>query len=447
MDVLELLHIMKKYLLIFCLILNTSIGFSQVINVSTTTYTVPQLVTDVLFGSSIGGGACAGTLSNITWSTGTNFGSTNGIGSFTNTNPNFPLSSGVILTSGSVAAAPGPNSTVQSNGTNAWTGDTQLFNYIQGLGIDPALTSYHNATTLQFDFVPLTNTMSFDFLFASEEYGTYQCEFSDAFAFFLTNTTAATPTTNLALVPFTTSPVSVLTIRDVAYNPGCGSVNASFFDKYYLLPQGLNPNTAPINFNGHTVKMTANSTVVPNNTYHIKLVVADRNDTQLDSAVFLGGGSFNIGQASITGAVGSTFEGINNFTGNLARCFGTTLELRAGTAQIPGVTYQWQLGGINIPGATNYTYTVTQPGTYGIVITFSTGCQQIDTTVVEYLPAMAINAPVDLFACPSGTFNLASNTATVLGAFVPDTIYYYTSAINATNFNLPIPAATVAFGN
>jgi hypothetical protein len=84
---------MKKIVLNIIMFCVTFIGYSQVINVNTTTYTVPQLVTDVLFGSGTGGGACAGTVSNITWSTGTNFGGPNGIGYFTNTNPIFPLNS------------------------------------------------------------------------------------------------------------------------------------------------------------------------------------------------------------------------------------------------------------------------------------------------------------------------------------------------------------------
>lgn len=45
--------------------------------------------------------------------------------------------------------------------------------------------------------------------------------------------------------------------------------------------------------------MNASSAVTPYTVYHIKLVVADRNDTSWDSAVFLEGGSFNIGQADL----------------------------------------------------------------------------------------------------------------------------------------------------
>jgi hypothetical protein len=118
---------MKKILLSFLLLFISIESYSQAINVSTTTYTVPQLVTNVLFGSGVGGAACAGTISNITWTSCGN----SGIGSFTNTNPNFPLQSGVVLVSGNVTDTPGPNDTTQSNGNCA--GDQELFDYIDNL--------------------------------------------------------------------------------------------------------------------------------------------------------------------------------------------------------------------------------------------------------------------------------------------------------------------------
>ena len=71
---------MKK-ILNLTFILLTAIGFSQPITVSTSSYTVPEMVNNVLIGS-----PCVSD-SNITWSTGANFGSTNGIGFFQNTNP------------------------------------------------------------------------------------------------------------------------------------------------------------------------------------------------------------------------------------------------------------------------------------------------------------------------------------------------------------------------
>ena len=41
--------------------------------------------------------------------------------------------------------------------------------------------------------------------------------------------------------------------------------------------------------------ITAMATVIPNDQYHIKLVIADDQDTLFDSAVFLSAGSFDIG--------------------------------------------------------------------------------------------------------------------------------------------------------
>ncbi|WP_333659110.1 hypothetical protein, partial [Flavobacterium sp.] len=61
---------MKKLLLLITLLAFT-IGFSQPVNVSTTSHTIPQLVNNVLINS-----PCVNA-SNITWRTGTNFGSSN----------------------------------------------------------------------------------------------------------------------------------------------------------------------------------------------------------------------------------------------------------------------------------------------------------------------------------------------------------------------------------
>src|SRR6218665_1868314 len=101
---------MKKILLFFIMAISLPI-FSQSITVSTSAYTVPQLLTDVLVNK-----PCV-PVNNITWRTGTNFGSTNGIGYFTNTNPAFPLQSGVILNTGNVLNAPGPNNTQLDDGS------------------------------------------------------------------------------------------------------------------------------------------------------------------------------------------------------------------------------------------------------------------------------------------------------------------------------------------
>ncbi len=255
--------------------------------VSTTQYTPEQLVADLLLGN-----PCVDVF-NISAVSGNNFGNVNGIGSFVSTSESFPISSGLILSSGSALNAQGPNSTTLSDGAGNWPGDAQLDAIILS-ATGQALQS-HNASILEFDFVSAHEYMSFNFLFASEEYGNFQCQFSDGFAFLLTDLNTGI-TTNLAVVPGTNAPVSVVTIRDAAYNPGCPSVNEGFFGGYF----GNQPFGTSINFNGNTALMTASSAIIPNNPYHIKLVVADRQDSAYDSAVFIQAGSFSSGPPSCT---------------------------------------------------------------------------------------------------------------------------------------------------
>ncbi|MCF6133254.1 choice-of-anchor L domain-containing protein, partial [Flavobacterium wongokense] len=420
---------MKRILLLIIIFLTGFNSFSQPITVSTTTYTVPQLVQDVLFAPTTGSASCVGTISNITWSTGntgTN-GSYNGIGYFTNSNPAFPLSSGVILTTGDVTGTPGPNDYELGDAADVqWPGDQDLFDYMDGLGIDPNLLDYNDATILEFDFTPLTTTMSFDFLFASEEYGVYQCDYSDAFAFFLTNLTAGTPTTNLALIPTTTVPISVVTIRDGAYYSGggvnCGSSHAGYFGNFN---GGAAAPGSATNFNGETVLMTASSNVIPNNVYHIKLVIADRNDNQFDSAVFLGGGSFDIGTPNIAGT-GSEFGGFTDFTGLNSVCSSASLVVEAGSAPITGATYAWTLDG-NPVGTNSFTYTITQAGVYGVTITYPGGCQQTDSMTVQYRPSLALGTPNDLTQC-SAPFNLMQNTPVIQNGVSNPVTYHHTLA-------------------
>ncbi|HRN98410.1 MAG TPA: fibronectin type III domain-containing protein, partial [Flavobacterium sp.] len=133
--------------------------------VTQTDYTQVQLIQDVLLNST-----CA-SASNITWSTGTNFGSTNGIGYFERNGADFPFENGIVLSTGNAAEAPGPNLDIQSNGNDAWPGDADLEAVLAAQGINDET---NNATIFEFDFIPITNSISFRFVFASEEYGVFQ---------------------------------------------------------------------------------------------------------------------------------------------------------------------------------------------------------------------------------------------------------------------------------
>ena len=356
------------------------------ISTTTTLYSVDELVTDVLIDSE------CNQAFNVTYSTGSNFGSTNGIGYFEANGSSWPFENGLIMTSGDVANAAGPESGVLVDGDYSWPGDGDLEAFIPGLNAGDT----NNASVIEFDFVPVSNNISFDFIFAAEEYGTFQCTFTDAFAFLLTDSSGNT--TNLAIVPGTNDPISVLTVRDDQYNESCESVNAEWFANYYG-PGGLPPLTSPTNFIGHTEVMTAQSVVIPNELYNIKLVVADDGDTIYDSAVFIDGGSFDIGQLDLG-------EDILVSSGN-ALCEGQEIILDAG-ALPNNSSIEWFMDGTLIEGATDVTITVTETAFYSATITVdNTDCTYGDDILVEFFQSPSIIAVDDnIIKCANEEFIL-----------------------------------------
>jgi gliding motility-associated-like protein len=422
---------MKKIVTLIALFSSLNL-LSQAITVDVNSHTVPQLVNDVLINSN-----CI-SATNINWRTGSNFGSTNGIGYFQNTNPNFPMQSGVILTTGNVINAPGPNTSMLNDGTNAWTGDSSLESVLAASGI--TMNSV-NATVLEFDFVPISSNFDFDFLFASEEYGNFQCQFSDAFAFLLTNLNTGV-TSNLAVVPGTTDPISVVTIRNFLYNSTCNSQNPQYFGSFN---GGSNAAGAAINYNGQTVIMNASAVLTPNVPYRIKLVIADRQDSQSDSAIFLSSNSFNIGQ----NVLGQDLTSSNN----AAICPNSTHIINSGLN--PSLySFQWKKDGVILVGETGPTLSVNSPGTYELTYTNLTlSCQVItDSIVVEYLTDFTSPAPNNLYKCNTGagtyTFDLSLNTP-VLTAGMPlgTTVAYFTSASDAQNNTNVLPNNYTSAGN
>jgi len=418
---------MKKLLLIFALTL-ASVSFGQAISVNTTTYTVPQLVNTVLINS-----PCVAA-SNITWKTGSQFNSVNGIGFFQNTNPVFPMRSGVLLSTGDVAHAAGPNTAMLSDGAASWSGDATLENTLAQAGIPMNST---NATALEFDFTPIAPNFSFDFLFASEEYGNFQCQFSDAFAFLLTNTLTG-ETVNLAVVPGTNLPISVVTIRDFLYNSSCPSQNAAYFGAYN---GGSAAEQSAINFNGQTKLLNASAILIPNTPYHIKLVIADRGDAGSDSAIFIASDSFSIGQD----VLGANLTDANQ----TALCYGTTVNLNSNLN--PSLySFSWKKDGITIPGQNGPTLQVSQAGEYSVTyIKPLAGCQpETDFITVEYYPEFTIPTPTTLYKCETDaatyTYDLSKNTAVVTAGIDPaiepaSVVSYYASVEDATNATNALP--------
>ena len=346
---------MKKNLLLLALLMVSISAFSQGIVVTPHATNNPaatnQLVNDVLLENS-----CLAQVSNVAKSTGTDFGYSqgNGIGTFLNTNDAFPFTSGVVLTSGNALASQGPNTNTSSFSSPGWGGDADIDAVI-------AMSS-KNATVLEFDFIPATPVFSIDYIFASEEYGAYQCESNDGFVMLLTNVTAGGAAQNVALVPTTGDPISIDSIKDEINNSACPSVNPEYFGAFY---GGGNAATAPINYEGRTVLMNASATLIPGNTYHLKIVIADdggddNTDGEYDSAVFFPEGGFNLGQQLL----GPDFTLANE----TALCDGETFTIDTGLGPNAGLyTFEWTRNGNPIAGAASITDNL--PGTYAVTVT------------------------------------------------------------------------------
>jgi len=180
---------------------------------------------------------------------------------------------GILLTSGSVQNVIGPNVSDGMSTNNGTPGDADL---------DAITPGTLDAAVLEFDFVPTTNSVSFQYVFASEEYNEYaNGQFNDVFAFFLNGT-------NVALVPSTTIPVSINTVN--GGNPfGTNSQNPQFFRNNDLGDGGGAINTE---LDGLTVVFSVQAKVTPNQSNHIKLAIADVSDPNLDSVVFIRSNSF-----------------------------------------------------------------------------------------------------------------------------------------------------------
>lgn len=332
------------------------------------TLTPEELIKDVLINSS-----CAN-VSNFSVSGGNFTTGEKSYGAFYANGTNFPFQEGIILTNGKASNASNPRTNNASSGDNSWLGDADLD---QTLNI-----SSKNATVIEFDFVPLGNSISFEYIFASEEYApntTYPCTYSDGFAFLLKEVNAPSYQ-NLALIPNTNIPVKVTTVHpNIPGNGGCGPANEQYFDAF-------NPNDYPTVYDGQTVILRAEAAVVPNTTYHIKLVIGDENDTQFDSAIFIAGGSFNIGKNLGPDRVVSNGNPI---------CSNDSLN----AFDVNATAYQWFFNNNPIIGETNPQLTfnppfdnATQAGEYYVEISYGTTCTSVSNKIyIEFAEDLILN--------------------------------------------------------
>ncbi|MCC6838699.1 MAG: choice-of-anchor L domain-containing protein [Flavobacteriales bacterium] len=290
------------------------------------------VVQDVLLGPGV-------TASNITYT-----GNIAQLGTFVGVNCFLGLDSGMVMSSGAAFGAAGPNNTdgftLPSGGYDG-PGDNDLW-----IASGSGFAQSYDAAVLQFDFVPTGDSLSFRFVFASEEYLEFVNSINDVFGFFLSGPGITGPysnnAANIALIPGTTMPVSI------------NNVNNNVNSAYYIVngdgtnaPYNSNPQY--IQYDGLTTVLTANANVICGETYHIKIAISDISDGILDSGVFLEAGSFQSNSVLLSaqinggGADSTLYEGCGNATFHIVRqgdlSFTDTVALSAGGIATEGVDY------------------------------------------------------------------------------------------------------------
>ena len=398
----------RNYILLVTLFI-VHLSWSQTITVDDTNFS-PQQMVDLLLSSS-----CS-TNSNVNISSNQSVAYFNGNGSV------FPITEGIIIRNGIAQNTAGSYTGNNLSSQVSTNTDIDLQNISDQAGQSTTIT---DVAFLEFDFIPQSASFSFNFLFASNEYGEWQCGFSDVFAFLLTDLDTGV-STNLAVIPGTTTPVSVRDIRDNQYNLSCNSINPELFGTYNV----NNIDDSTLNMRGHTEVLSAISNVIPNRPYRIKMVIGDYYDASFDSAVFIEAGSF---------------ETPLDLGPDQSLCSGDELTIESGFDNTVDFIYEWKKDGVIISGEITPNLTVNLPGVYSLSITsIHTDCTISDEVIISEL---SVSNPNDLFECESGditNFDLTLNDHEALG-LNPDEydLFYYNSIDNANN-NIPIPSDQLA---
>lgn len=419
--------------------------------VVTTPVTPAQAVGNVL----IGGGVNA---SNVVYT-----GNPQALAQYTATGTNLPIQSGLIISTGNASnpllnGGPGNFCSTSFNGAG-----NPILTGISGV-------STNDAAILQFDFIPLGDTLKFNYVFGSEEYNEYvNGGVNDVFAFLLTGPNPAGGTYNnynIALLPGTTTPVSINTVNN-GYATGCTgacntAVNAGcnyYIDNLCGAPSG-------IACDGFTVKLTAIAPVVRCQTYTIKLAIADGGDWSWDSWVFLEENSFVSPQLLFEsnpilggGLVGSVdtllYEGCTNALVTVKRNFDLdslrTYNLAVSGSAVDGVDYSGLPQTVTFnPGDSTATFSIQallnlasgSNSTLTIAITDSFVCGSVNSFITNTINFVIQNVnPLDVNLGPDlSTCNTINILPTVTGGVAPYT-YNWNNGTSTSpaivNYSLP----------
>ncbi len=264
-----------------------------------TSLSVPQLVKEVLLGEGVA-------VSNIRYT-----GPRHAIAYYHDSTRILSITKGLLLTSGSATLCGGPNRQAGAGWASRAAGHPKLDAIAGG--------QTHDAAVLEFDFVTASDVLTFNFIFASEEYQEYVgSKYNDVFAFFIEG--PGLPNVNLATLPGSRTPITINGInhkhnrRYYVDNPTHTYNDPILYDvrrkktvrnKDFGKQSGLPKYN--IQYDGFTTVLEATCKLVPGEVYHIQMAIADVGDYSLDSGIFLEAQSFRSPGGTYV-SVSSSFE-------------------------------------------------------------------------------------------------------------------------------------------
>ncbi len=365
------------FLLIFVIQTNAQVTITPA---TAAPFTPTNLINQVFLGDGV-------TVTNVTYA-----GSNTSVGAFNNGLNTVGIESGIVMTTGDVTLLNTTTNNDPGSGSDNGTGGDADLVSISG-------TNINDAAIYMIDFIPTSDTLRFNYVFASEEYPDFVCSINDVFGFFISGPGITGPftnmATNIALVPGTTTPVGVNTINNGnPTDPACGPTNPIFYiDNDGNNTGGISP--YPFVFDGFTTVLTAEAIVTPCVTYRIKLAIGDAVDGVYDSGVFLAANSF--GTSGLTTEINTP-----NFTSTISEgCEDAEIVFRLPTPTDANYPINYTIGG-NATMGVDYVNLPANPiipvGQDSLSITITA----LQDAIIE--PQETISIILNLSSCQSDTF-------------------------------------------
>jgi hypothetical protein len=257
------------------LLFSVHLAFAQTLFVDTMQYAPASIVMDFFNGSCVD-------VSSVEY-----YGYPAQMAFFEGSQSGLGVNAGIVLVTGQAQVAVGPNDHEgASMGYGISTPDSLLTSIANGAVFDRSM--------LHLSIVPHTDSIGFQYVFASEEYCEYvNTQFNDAFGFWVKGPGVSQPDgspRNIALVPGTQTPVTINNVNHLTnsayYIHNSPAANLACWPPS---PPAAPPSiaTEAVQFDGFLAVLTASAKVVPEETYEVWIGIGDVGDGVWDSGIFL----------------------------------------------------------------------------------------------------------------------------------------------------------------